>query len=144
VAGAAALGFAVGAVAWLAAPLAIRFLFSPDYLEGIRALRILSAGLGIVFAIWILHAVAMSVFNARLLLQTTVVSLIVNVALNLWLIPLWHRDGAAAATVGGELVAFAMLALGLRRTLNPEPNSVIPSFRHSVVPSFRHSVTASV
>ena len=131
VAGAAALGCAVGAVAWIGAPFAIRLLFTPDYLEGVRALRILCAGLGLVFAIWILHAIAMSVFDARLLLKTTVVSLIVNVGLNLWLIPMWHRDGAAAATVGGELIAFLMLAAGLRRTLNrpvhPAPCTLHPA-----------------
>lgn len=117
VGGAALLGLAVGAVAWIAAPFAVGLLFTPEYLEGVRALRILSAGLPLVFAIWILHAVAMSVFNARLLLQTTLVSLAVNVSLNLWLIPIWHRDGAAAATVGGEAVALVMLLWGLRRTL---------------------------
>ena len=107
----------MGLVAWVAAPWAISVLFTPEYLEGVRALRILSAGLPLVFAIWILHAVAMSVFNARLLLQTTLVSLGVNVGLNLWLIPTWHRDGAAAATVGGEAVALVMLLWGLRQTL---------------------------
>ena len=117
VGGAALLGLAVGAVAWVAAPFAIGLLFAPEYLEGVKALRILSAGLVLVFAIWILHAIAMSVFNARLLLQTTLVSLVVNVGLNLWLIPTWHRDGAAMATVGGEAVALAMLVWGLRRVL---------------------------
>jgi O-antigen/teichoic acid export membrane protein len=117
VAGAAALGCAVGAVAWMAAPLAVRLLFPPDYLEGVRALRILSSGLGLVFAIWILHALAMSTFNARLLLQTTLVSLLINIGLNVWLIPTWHRDGAAVATLGGEAVALVMLVIGMHRQL---------------------------
>ena len=55
--------------------------------------------------------------RARLLFRATALSLMVNVGLNLWLIPMWHRDGAALATVGGEVVALVTLLWGLRRVL---------------------------
>lgn len=115
--GAFAAGAALAALTWLAAPTAITVLYPPDYLEGVRALRWLALGLPLVFAIWILHAIAMSIFDAKLLIRVTLVSLVVNVGANLWLIPSWHRDGAAAATGMGEAVAFVMLALALARRL---------------------------
>ena len=116
-AGAFALGAILAAITWMAAPTAIGLLFPPDYLEGVRALRWLGLGLPLVFAIWILHGIAMSIFDAALLVRATLVSLVVNVAANLWLIPAWHRDGAAAATVLGEAVAFVLLATTLARRL---------------------------
>lgn len=128
VAGAALLGLLIAAVAWVGAPLGISLVFrNPEYLEGTQALRLLSAGLPVVFAIWILHALAMSIFDARLLFRATLVSLVVNVGLNLWLIPMWHRDGAALATVGGEVVALVTLLWGLRRVLFAPPPAGLTS-----------------
>jgi len=117
VGGAALLGLGVGVVACLAAPLAIHALFEPEYGAGIRSLRILSVGLVLIYAIWILHSLAMSAFKSRLLLQTTFVCLLVNVSLNYLLIPIWHRDGAAVATVAGEAVGVVLLVWGLRDVL---------------------------
>ena len=117
VSGSALLGIGITPVAWVLAPLGLSMTFGPAYAEATRALRILCVGTGLIFAIWVLHALAMSTFHSRLLLTTTLVSLAVNVGLNVVLIPLWHRDGAAAATVAGEAVAMAMLVWGLRTVL---------------------------
>ena len=75
--------------------------------------RILCIGLPLVFGIWILHAITMSVNRERLLAQTAVVGLAVNVGLNLYVIPRMGADGAALATVVGELVSMTMLIAGV-------------------------------
>jgi O-antigen/teichoic acid export membrane protein len=54
------------------------------------------------------------------LLKTTVVGTIANVTLNAILIPRYGRDGAAAATVGGELLTMMILLWGLRAVLQAE------------------------
>jgi O-antigen/teichoic acid export membrane protein len=114
VAGSAALGAAVGVVAFVIATPLLVFLFGPDYSAATAAFRILCIGLPVVFAIWILHAIAISVDREKLLLQTGLVGLAVNVGLNLYAIPHYGPQGAAFATVVGELVSMSVLVAGLR------------------------------
>ena len=116
-AGSFALGLAMTPCVWSFAATGLGLFFGPAYREAAGALAILALGLGLVFAIWILHALALSTFRSRLMVTATVISLGVNVGVNLWLTPTWHRDGAAAATVAGEAVAFTLLAWGLRDVL---------------------------
>ena len=54
----------------------------------------------------------MSVNRERLLAQTAVVGLLVNVSLNLYVIPRMGANGAALATVVGELVSVSILIGG--------------------------------
>jgi O-antigen/teichoic acid export membrane protein len=113
VGGAAAFGLVVAMVAvTIATPLLV-FLFGPEYAAATRAFRILCAGLTIVFAIWILHAIAISVDRETLLLKTGLIGLAVNVGLNLYLIPRYGPEGAAFATLVGEAVCMAVLIHGL-------------------------------
>lgn len=108
------LAFALGALVWIGAPWGLVLVFGSDAIASVSALRILDGGLVFVFAIWLLHATAISVFEQRLLLKTTVIGVAANTALNLWLIPRYGRDGAAWATVLGEALTLALLVIGLR------------------------------
>jgi len=63
----------------------------------------------------VLHAVAISMGRERLLLKTGLTGLVVNVGLNLYVIPRYGANGAAFATVVGEGVSMLVLATGLRR-----------------------------
>ncbi len=111
--GAGALAAAVGAPVWYwSNPLLTLGLWA-DASQATTALHVLLAGLAFVFVIWILHAVALSVFQERLLFKTTVIGAVGNAALNLFLIPRYGRDGAALATVLGELMTMALLLWGL-------------------------------
>jgi O-antigen/teichoic acid export membrane protein len=116
----ASVGLAVvlGLVAWVAAPWVLR-IFGADAVAAAGALRILATGLPFVFAIWILHAVAISVFEERWLFRTTVAGSLANIGLNFVLIPRYGRDGAAAATVLGEVLSLAILLWALRRAIWP-------------------------
>jgi len=97
----------------LAAPL-MALLFGPAFVASASPFRILCIGLAFVFAIWTLHATAISANKERLLVRAALVGLVVNVVVNLSLIPRMGANGAAAATVVGELVSLVVLVLGLR------------------------------
>ena len=90
-------------------------LFGSAFVTSAAPFRILCAGLAFVFAIWTLHATAISANKERLLVRAALVGLVVNVVVNLSLIPRLGANGAAAATVVGELVSLTVLVLGLRR-----------------------------
>jgi len=113
------LAIVVTVVTWLAAPMVLP-IFGPEAVAATTALRILALGLVFVFSIWVLHAVAISVFEERWLLRTTIIGLVANVGLNLYLIPEYGRNGAAAATVLGELLSMVILLWALRKPLWPE------------------------
>jgi O-antigen/teichoic acid export membrane protein len=116
-AGAAALAIVISTVVYsLASPLMIG-LFGSDFAPAAAPFRILSVGLSLVFAIWVLHAIAISVDREQLLLKTAIAGLVANVALNLYVIPRIGASGAALATVAGELVSLLVLVFSLRREL---------------------------
>lgn len=115
--GAFALGLAVAVVAYAVAEPVIVLLWNPSYAPAAVPFRILAVGLPIVFAIWILHAIAISVNRERLLLWTGLIGLAVNVGINLFTIPRYGPNGAAFATVAGELVSMSVLILGLVREI---------------------------
>jgi O-antigen/teichoic acid export membrane protein len=110
----AGLAIVVGTVGYALATPILVLLFGEGYGAATPAFRILCLGLPVVFVIWILHAIAISVDRERLLARTAVVGLVVNVGLNLIVIPLYGGSGAAFATVAGELVSAALLTKGLR------------------------------
>jgi O-antigen/teichoic acid export membrane protein len=111
------LALGLGAVVWVGAPWGLVLAFGSDAVASVLTLRILDGGLIFVFAIWLLHATAISVFEQRLLLKTTVIGVAANTALNLWLIPRFGREGAAWATVLGEALTLVLLLAGLRGVL---------------------------
>lgn len=112
--GSAGVGTLVGVAAFLLATPLLVFLYGADYAAATSSLRILAVGLPVVFAIWILHSIAISVDRERLLLQTGLIGLVVNVGINLYAIPHYGPSGAAFATVVGELVCMLVLIGGLR------------------------------
>ncbi len=112
---AAVLAVATAAVA----PWILHLLFLGQYANATRALRILSAGLVVVFPIWILQALAIATATEGVLLRTTAIGVLVNVSANIILIPAAGRDGAAVATVVGETVNVLLLLRGLRWTFRP-------------------------
>ena len=107
------LAVAVGGIAFTLAPWLLVLLFGAEFRAAAEPFRILCIGLPLVFGIWVLHAITMSVNRERLLARTAVVGLAVNVSLNLYVIPRMGADGAALATVVGELVSMTILIAGV-------------------------------
>ena len=118
---AAGLALLAGGPVWLLARPLLTLIFTGgsavDYGQAALTLRILVAGLPFIFVIWMLQAVATSVFLERLLLKTTAVGAVLNIVLNLFLIPRYGRDGAALATLVGEAFTMTLLFWGLRGVL---------------------------
>jgi O-antigen/teichoic acid export membrane protein len=121
-AGAAGLAIAMGIAAYALAGTLIVVPFGSEFAPAAEPFRILCLGLVFVFAIWVLHAIAMSVNREHLLVKTALVGLVVNVGLNLYLIPRIGANGAAIATVVGELVSMAMLVAGVGSLLKKLPS----------------------
>jgi O-antigen/teichoic acid export membrane protein len=120
--GSLALAVVLAGVAWYAGPYVLQ-IFGEQAVSATNALRILVIGLPFVFAIWILHAIAISVFEERWLFRTTLVGSVANIGLNFYLIPTYGRDGAAAATVLGELLSMGILLWALRKIIWPAPGT---------------------
>jgi O-antigen/teichoic acid export membrane protein len=118
---AAGLALLAGGPVWLLARPLLTLVFTGgsavDYGQAASTLRILVAGLPFIFVIWMLQAVATAVFLERLLLKTAAIGALLNVALNLFLIPRYGRDGAAFATLVGEALTMTLLFWGLRSVL---------------------------
>lgn len=121
-AGAAALAIAMSTAAYALARPLIVLPFGREFAPAAAPFRILCLGLVFVFAIWVLHAIAMSVNREHLLVKTAVVGLVVNVGLNLYLIPWIGANGAAVATVVGELVSMSILLAGVGSLLRKLPS----------------------
>jgi O-antigen/teichoic acid export membrane protein len=116
-AGAAGLAIIISTVACVLASPLMTGIFGSEFAPAAAPFRILSLGLTFVFAIWVMHAIALSVDRERLLLKTAIAGLVVNVALNLYVIPRMGASGAALATVAGELVSLVVIAFSLRSEL---------------------------
>ena len=121
VAGAVALALAMGTAAYALSGSLIGWLFGPAFARAAAPFRILCLGLVFVFTIWVLHAIAISVNAERLLVKTAVIGLATNVGLNLYVIPRMGAEGAALATVAGELVSMAVLIIGVGSLLQKQP-----------------------
>lgn len=111
--GSASLAVVVGGVAYVLATPLLTMLFGRPFAAAAPPFRILCIGLPLVFSIWVLHAIVISVNRETLLAKTALVGLAVNVSLNLYVIPRMGADGAALATVVGELVSMSMLIGGV-------------------------------
>src|SRR5262249_31741105 len=77
------LALVVSGVAYVLATPLLTWLFSDQFAPAASSFRILCLGLPLVFAIWVLHAITISVNRESLLVRTAIVGLAVNVSLNL-------------------------------------------------------------
>lgn len=88
-----------------------------DYGAAAPTLQILVSGLGFIFVIWILQALAISVDQERILITTTTAGALFNIVANVVLIPRYGRNGAATATLIGEALTMTLLMFRLRAVL---------------------------
>ena len=109
----AGLAVIIGAVTFLYAEPLMTALFGVQYLASAAPFRILSAGLFLVYALWILHITAISMNREKLLLTTGIVGLVAKVLLNAFLIPHYGPTGAAVAVLVGEAVSAVFITRGL-------------------------------
>lgn len=117
VAAAVPLGLAVG----LGAEPIVTKLFGEPFAPAAGPLRILVAGLIFVFPLQVMHTVAISVNEERLLVRAAAAGCVLNIILNVALIPSFGMSGSASATVVSEGVSLALVAIGVRRSTRGRP-----------------------
>lgn len=101
---------------WLLAPFAVHLVMGPQYEGAVSVLRVLAPvpfliGLSNVFGIQTMLPLGLKKPFSRIVMASG----LINVALLLVLVPLWHADGAAAAVLLSEGLVTLAMALVLRR-----------------------------
>ena len=87
----------------------ILILSGKDFLPGVMSLRILSVALIFsVFSWFYMSCILIPSKKDKEVLVATIISAVVNILLNILLIPLFYQDGAAFTTVIAELISFAL------------------------------------
>ncbi len=108
------LGIAAAATVFvLAAPL-VRILSNESFGQAVTVLRILAFALIPLFATVAFANLLLSMDSLRLVVGASVIGIVANVALNLYLIPKYATTGAAAATVFSETLALVLIATAAR------------------------------
>jgi len=113
--------FAVGAVLVavefaLLADTAIGLLYGEKYVEGADAARLLVTGSAIHAFVLLGYTVMVAAGKQRVYPWVTLVGLVLNVSLNLVLIPIMSYRGAALATLVTEVVVLGAMWWAVRRT----------------------------
>lgn len=115
------LALIVGSAGVVTAEPLMTLLFGAVYRQSAEPFRILSAGLSLVYAIWILHVIAISMDRERLLVTASVVGLVAKVGVNAYAIPHAGPTGAAVAVIVGEAISAVVLVVGLLRPAGRPP-----------------------
>ncbi len=101
------LSLPIAAATTILAPQIILLLYKDGYMESIMALQILIWALPFIFLSYVLGSAIVSVNKQVEVVRITFMTMIINVVLNLILIPTWSFVGAACVTVITEICLFA-------------------------------------
>jgi O-antigen/teichoic acid export membrane protein len=112
--GALAAAVPIATVVALIARPSIETLFGTAFAPAAPALRLLVAGLVFVFPLQVMHAIAISVNEERVLVRAAVAGCVLNLLLNAALIPGFGMMGSALATVISEGVSLVVILLAVR------------------------------
>ena len=85
----------------------INLLFGDSYVGGAVAMTTLAFGYYLSFSIKTAESIILTLKKTRLILLSSIIVIIINVILNLYLIPLYHINGAAIATA----ISYTLLGL---------------------------------
>jgi O-antigen/teichoic acid export membrane protein len=121
------LGLAVGTACLLAGPALIAWIFGPSFQRAVSSLRVLAAGIPLLYLNFGLTHFLLARDRERLTTWLALMMLVVTVVLDVVLIPLRAGPGAALATVLAEvaLTASCLVALGMQKA----PAQTRPSVR---------------
>ena len=110
-------GLALTAVTWASAGWLMPTIFGASYAGGVPAFQILMLSFPLMSLNYVLTHQLIGWHGQRAYLVVCGLSLALNVALNLWLVPARGIDGAAWATVWTEVLVTAGCAWGLRNRM---------------------------
>lgn len=115
----ASLPMAVGG--WVFAPALVHLVAGPAYADAVFPLRILLVSLPLSYLSTFLVFMLIAADEQRRVVPLMIVSIVVNLVLNVALIPRYGYDASAVATLASEAIgAFALLAI-VRRALGVQP-----------------------
>jgi O-antigen/teichoic acid export membrane protein len=117
----AALGLAVSGVLFVAAERLIAMLYGASFAAAGTVLAILALAVPPIYAGYVLTQALVAIRRTDAYLRLALASVVLNIALNLILIPRWAAAGTAIATVMTEL-AVAAIGIGVL-TVRPRPLS---------------------
>lgn len=117
VAVAALLGGLGAVVFWPSAEALISLLYGTQFAGGAAAAALLVVGSALSGLTFVVVSALVAARKLRVFPWIAAAGLLLNVGLNLVLIPLWSIDGAAIATVATEVVMLAAMLLLLRGSL---------------------------
>jgi O-antigen/teichoic acid export membrane protein len=106
------------ALAMLADPV-VGLLYGPEYSQSVPALRWIGAALFFVVLANFLGSALGAVDRQVWMFRATVVGVVINVSLNLWLIPRLAHVGAAIATLVTQAGVTVVLAVMVHRAVGP-------------------------
>lgn len=118
VSGALAAAVPIGLLAALLAPWIMGLLFGVAFVPASSVLRTLALGLVFVFPLQVMHAVAISVNEERLLVRAASAGCLTKIACNAALIPALGIVGAALSTVVSEATSFAVIMMRVRHGMS--------------------------
>jgi O-antigen/teichoic acid export membrane protein len=107
----------VGGAMALLGPIAIEIIFGDRYHAASTSFAILCGALPLIVVNSVLGTCLLATGHVRPVVLQTVVTLVVNVAVLVALVPGTGADGAALATVACELAGVAVLLIAIRRRL---------------------------
>lgn len=130
----------IPAAVYLAKPIML-FICGQDFVAGAAALQILAFAIAAQTLNIFFVPLYVATNNQNKIVHFQVFGLLVNVALNLLLIPLWSFIGAAIATVATEGVIFLFIYLWIRRKLGVP---LFPQLFYSFKVTFNTAVMMAV
>ena len=86
----------------------VLFIYGTEFTQSILALQILIWAIPFIFLSYVFKVILVSINKQDLLLKTILISMILNVVLNLILIPSYSYLGASLVTVLTEIVSFSL------------------------------------
>ncbi|MDP9070899.1 MAG: flippase [Actinomycetota bacterium] len=120
--------FVVAEFSVFARPL-ITALYGSAYAPAAGAARLVVVGECIAFFSGLAFTTLVAVGRHRLYPLAAGAGLVVNVGLNLWLIPSWSYRGAAMATLATEVLVATVLWVSLLRSPDLRPSGLAPALR---------------
>lgn len=104
---------------FMLAPQIILIISGKEYLRGVSSLRLLCPALAISVFSWVFaFCILMPLKKERKFLIATIASGVLNIGLNLILIPLMSENGAAITTSLAEILMFGMMVYYCKDTIN--------------------------
>jgi O-antigen/teichoic acid export membrane protein len=122
--GVSATGIVIAVIVRMSAPTILRVIYGSD-LNAVGLLRILSIAVPMNFCTALLGTVFVSRGQDRIVLITGATSAVLNISMNLFLIPRMQAQGAAWATVASYVVFLAMLITFFWRVVRSQPDRTV-------------------